>query len=137
MLGPILAAAAIAYVGLPADLARAAHDYDEAQVKSDKAALERLLADDYRLANSSGEVETKTQFIADQTAAGYRLDPFTVEEPYQRLMGDAALLGGVATLKGTDGGKAYSVRLRFLDVWEKRAGRWQVVFTQATRVPAG
>ena len=47
-----------------------------------------------------------------------------------------SLLGGVATLKGTDGGKPYSVRLRFMDVWQKRGGRWQVVFTQATRAPA-
>jgi hypothetical protein len=136
MLTAILAAAAVTYAGLPADLATAADAYDAAQVTSDKAALERLLADDYRLANSGGRVETKAQFIAEQIAAGYRLEPFTVEEPYQRLMGETALLGGVATLKGTDGGKAYSVRLRFVDVWQKRAGRWQVVFTQATRAPA-
>ena len=134
MLAALFAAGAMVATALPADLSRAARDYDMAQVKSDRAALERLLADDYRLANSSGQVETKAQFIADQTAAGYRLEPFTVEEPYQRVMGATALLGGVAALKGTDAGKAYSVRLRFLDVWQKRAGRWQVVFTQATRV---
>ena len=133
MLGLLMAAAVAA--ALPADLAKAAHDYDQAQIKRDKAALERLLADDYRLANSSGQVETKAQFIADQTAPGYKLEPFTVEEPIERVMGDVALLGGVARLKGTDGGKAYDVRLRFLDVWQKRGGRWQVVFTQATRAP--
>jgi len=133
MLGLLMAAALAA--ALPADLVKAAYAYDQAQIKSDKAALERLLADDYRLANSSGQVETKAQFVADQTAPGYRLEPFTVEEPIQRVMGDTALLGGVATLKGTDGGKPYSVRLRFTDVWQKRDGRWQVVFTQATRAP--
>ena len=133
MLGLVMAAAVAA--ALPADLAKAAREYDQAQIKSDKAALERLLADDYRLANSSGQVETKAQFIADQTAPGYQLEPFTVEEPIERVMGDTALLGGVATLKGTDGGKPYAVRLRFMDVWAKRGGRWQVVFTQATRAP--
>ena len=135
MVGLAALAAAAAMTHLPADLAAAAHAYDEAQVKSDRAALERLLADDYRLANSGGQVEDKPQFIADQTASGYRLNPFTVEEPIEKVMGDVALLGGVANLSGTDGGKAYSVRLRFMDVWQKRAGRWQVVFTQATRVP--
>ncbi|MBW8815139.1 MAG: nuclear transport factor 2 family protein [Caulobacterales bacterium] len=129
----ILAAAAAA---LPTDLAQAVHDYDVAQVKSDKAALERLLAPDYQLANSSGKVETKDEFIADQLAPGYKLNPFTVEAPIERVMGDVALMGGVADLSGTDGGKAFSVRLRFLDVWQKRDGRWQVVFTQAGRVPA-
>jgi ketosteroid isomerase-like protein len=132
-----LLAAAVAAAPLPSDLAQAAHEYDLAQVHGDKAALERLLAEDYRLANSSGQVETKAQFIADQTAPGYKLEPFTVEEPIERVMGEVALLGGVARLKGIDGGKPYDVRLRFLDVWQKRGGRWQVVFTQATRAPAG
>ena len=53
-----------------------------------------------------------------------------------RVLGDVAMLGGVANLRGTDGGKPYSVRLRFMDVWVKRDGKWVVVFTQATRVPA-
>ncbi|MDB5441816.1 MAG: hypothetical protein JWP73_192 [Phenylobacterium sp.] len=121
---------------LPRDLAIAAHAYDDAQVKSDKPALQRLLADDYFLANSSGQLEGKAAFIADQTAPGYRLEPFKVEGPINKVMGDVALLGGVATLTGTDSGKPYSVRLRFVDVWVKRKGHWQVLFTQATRDPA-
>jgi ketosteroid isomerase-like protein len=132
----VAALLAAAVAALPADLAKAAHDYDQAQVRSDRAELERLLADDYVLQNSAGRVQDKTGFIADQVAPGYRLEPFQVEEPVEKVMGDVALLGGVATLRGTDGGKAYSVRLRFVDVWRKRDGRWQVVFTQATRAPA-
>jgi hypothetical protein len=134
MLAAALAAAAL-MVALPADLEKAAHDYDVAQVKSDKAALERLLAPDYVLHNSAGAVQDKASFIADQTAKGYRLDPFKIEEPVWRVYDNVALLGGVATLTGTDGGKAYKVRLRFMDVWQKRGGRWMVVFTQATRAP--
>jgi ketosteroid isomerase-like protein len=121
---------------LPPDLVRAAHDYDQAQVKSDKAELERLLADDYRLQNSSGQAQDKASFIADQIAPGYRLEPFTVEDPVEKVMGDVALLGGVATAKGTSDGQPFNLRLRFVDVWEKRGGAWKVVFSQATRVPA-
>ena len=129
----ILAAALLA--ALPADLAKAVHDYDQAQVKSDRSALERLLADDYRLQNSSGAVQDKTSFIADQIAPGYRLDPFKIEQPVEKVMGDVALLGGVATVTGLSEGQPYKVRLRFVDVWHKRGGRWVVVFSQATRVP--
>ena len=138
MLAAILMAAALLAGGgaaLPADLAKAAHDYDQAQVKSDKAELQRLLADDYRLQNSSGAVQDKASFIADQVAPGYRLDPFNIEEPVEKVMGDVALLGGVATVSGTSEGQPYKVRLRFVDVWQKRAGRWVVVFSQATRAP--
>ncbi|HEY8004119.1 MAG TPA: nuclear transport factor 2 family protein [Phenylobacterium sp.] len=137
MLAAILAAAAMAAAHLPPDLAKAAHDYDLAQMKSDKAELERLLAPDYRLFNSGGQVQDKAAFIADSTAPGFHMEPFTVEEPLEKVMGDTALMGGVAMLKGVDGGKPFSARLRFMDVWAKRGGKWQVIFTQATRVPAG
>jgi hypothetical protein len=137
------AAGALAFAGaalaepIPADLRAAAHAYDEAQVHGDRAALQRLLADDYRLQNSGGQVQDKASFIADSVAPGFHLEPYVVEEPIERLLGaDAALLGGVATLKGTDGGKPFSARLRFMDVWAKRNGAWRVVFTQATRAPA-
>ena len=104
-------------------------------MKSDRAELQRLIADDYRLQNSSGAVQDKASFIADQLAPGYRLDPFKIEQPVEKVMGDVALLGGVATVSGTSEGQPYKVRLRFVDVWQKRGGRWVVVFSQATRAP--
>jgi hypothetical protein len=122
---------------LPPDLAAAAKAYDQAQMNSDKAELERLLAPDYVLHNSQGLVQDKQSFIADSTAPGFHMNPFTIDEPVERVMGDVALLGGVGTLSGTDGGKPFTVRLRFMDVWQKRGGKWRVIFTQATRAPAG
>lgn len=130
LLAALLAAASVT---LPADLAKAAHDYDRAQVTSDRAELERLIADDYLLHNSQGKVQDKKSFIADQVAPGYKLEPFKVEEPVEKVMGDTAILGGVARAKGTAGGEAFDVRLRFIDVWRKRDGVWRVVFSQATR----
>ncbi|MDE2266092.1 MAG: nuclear transport factor 2 family protein [Alphaproteobacteria bacterium] len=119
--------------GLPPDLARAAHDYDQAQMHNDGAALNRLLADDYTLVNSRGIVETKAQFIADSTAPGFHVDPFVVREPIEKIWNDGAVLGGLVLAGGTDGGKRFSVPLRFADIWAKRNGRWQVVYTGVTR----
>jgi Domain of unknown function (DUF4440) len=133
LIAAILAAAVAA--SLPADLAKAAHDYDVAQTTSNRAELERLIADDYVLHNSGGQVQDKTSFIGDQIAPGYKLEPFVVEEKVEKVMGEAALLGGVARAKGTAGGEAFDLRLRFVDVWQKRNGRWVVVMSQATRVP--
>ena len=134
MLPQVLAALTV-YTGLPADLERAVHAYDEAQVRPDRAVLERLLAPDYVLQNSAGKVQDRASFIADQLAPGYSLQPFRIEEPVQKVMGDVALLGGVATLQGLDGGQPFTARLRFVDVWQKRGRRWVVVMTQATRAP--
>ena len=119
--------------GLPPDLAQAAKDYDQAQMHNDRAALERLLADDYTLLNSRGEVETKAQFIAESTAPDFHLDPYVVRDPVERVWKDGAVLGGVVTLSGTDAGSPFTAALRFADVWAKRGGRWQVVYTGVTR----
>ncbi|MGB3268367.1 MAG: nuclear transport factor 2 family protein, partial [Rhodanobacter sp.] len=97
-------------------------------------ALQRLLADDYVLFNSRARVEDKADFVRDYTAPGYSLKPFTVEHEVVRHWPGGAVLGGVVTLEGTSEGKPFKVRLRFADIWAERDGRWQVIFTQATRV---
>jgi ketosteroid isomerase-like protein len=124
------------YPGVPADLARAATDFDTAQVKGDAAVLRRLLADDYLLINSRDQREDKAQFIADYTAPGFRMDPFRIEDQVIKVWSDGAILGGVVQMTGLSEGKPYSVRMRFSDIWAKRGGTWQVVYTHANRVAA-
>jgi hypothetical protein len=118
---------------LPDDLARAAKEFDDAQMHRGGEALSRLLADDYVLVNSRGLVENKANFIADYTAAGFNLAPYIVREPIERVWGDGAVLGGLVTLSGTSDGKPFRVDIRFADIWAKRNGKWQVIYTGATR----
>ena len=120
----------------PADLAARVRAYDAAQVNSDKAALEDLLADDFVLVNSRGQRQTKSQFIADSTKPGFKIEPFVVEEPVELFWTDGAVMAGVARLRGVDGGQAFEVRLRFSDIWAKRGGKWRVVYVHASRDPA-
>jgi hypothetical protein len=127
--------AAASAAALPPDLAKAVTEYDTAQVKGDRAELERLLADDYALLNSSGEIESKAQLIADYTAPGYRLEPFVVREPIEKVWTNGAVMGGIATLTGTDDGKPFAATLRFSDIWAKRGGVWQVIYTHVSRPP--
>ena len=133
MLALLLFAAASAPI--PPDLAAAVAAYDKAQIDGNRAELERWLADDYLLINSSGKSETKAELIADYTTPGFDLDPFTIEQPVEKGWRDGAVMGGIATLRGTDGGKRYEVRLRFADIWAKRGGRWRVIYTQVAKAP--
>jgi ketosteroid isomerase-like protein len=125
-----------AHATLPPDLARAVAEFDQAQMHGDGKALARLLADDYVLVNSRALTENKADFINDYTAPGFKLDPYVVEDEIIRSWNDGAVLGGVATLQGTSDGKPFKARLHFADIWRKRDGRWQVIFTQAMREPA-
>jgi len=125
------------YDDLPSDLAHAVEAYDAAQLHNDGAALGRLLADDYRLAGSSGKVETKAAFIADSTDPNFRLLPFTLRDPVHIVWGDGAVLSAVVDNHWIDHGKPGGETMRFADIWAKRGGRWQVVYTQVTRLPDG
>jgi len=118
---------------LPADLAKAVKDYDEAQIHGDKAELQRLVADDYTLVNSSGRIQSKAELIADYTAPGYKIEPFEIMQPVEKVWSDGAVMGGVVDLRGTDGGKPFAVKLRFADIWAKRSGKWQVIYTHVSR----
>ena len=121
---------------VPADLAKAVKDYDEAQIQGDKAELQRLVADDYMLVNSSGRVQNKAELIADYTTPGYRIEPFEILQPVEKVWSDGAVMGGVVNLRGIDGGKPFSVTLRFADIWTKRNGKWQVIYTHVSKPPA-
>jgi hypothetical protein len=118
---------------LPADLAKAVQDYDAAQVHGNKAELQRLVADDYTLVNSSGRIQTKAALIADYTAPGYKIEPFEIQQPVEKVWSDGAVMGGVVDLRGMDGGKPFAVKLRFADIWAKRNGKWQVIYTHVSR----
>jgi hypothetical protein len=126
---------ATAAAAIPADLAAAVHAYDKAQIDGNRAELERWVADDYVLVNSSGKVEDKAKLIADYTTPGFDLEPFTVEQPVEKVWGDGAVMGGIATIRGTSDGQRFEMRLRFADIWAKRNGRWQVIYTQVAKAP--
>jgi ketosteroid isomerase-like protein len=118
---------------LPAELEAAARAFDRAQVEGDRAALERLLADDYVLVNGGGRAESKAQYIKDLTDPDVRENPLEVSAPVRTVWAGGAVLGGLALLSGTDHGVRFSARIRFANVWALREGRWQVVYGHTIR----
>lgn len=79
-------------------------------------------------------MQTKAELIADYTAPGYKIEPFKILESVEKAWGDA-VMGGLVHLKGTEGGKPFAVTLRFVDVWAKRNGKWQVIYSNVSRPP--
>ncbi len=120
---------------IPADLRKAVEDYDHAQVNANGAELRRLIADDYVLVNSGGKLQTKSELIADYLAPGYQIEPFEVLEPVEKAWGDGAVMGGLVHLKGKSEGKPFAVTLRFADIWARRNGKWQVIYTHVSVPP--
>lgn len=133
--GPAFAQASAPPADLAPDLVQAWRDYDQATARSDIAALTELVTDDYMLVNSDASVQEKASYFADFRVPGFRLDPYVIEQPFHRVMGDAALTGGVFQLDWTQDDRRQSRRLRVVHVWTRQAGRWRIAYTQLTRVP--
>lgn len=132
----LVAPAAAMAQTLPPDLAREAHEYERAQIEGDRAALGRLIADDYVLVGSDGSRTDKAGHIAEFTASGFDLEPVVVRDAVEHVWTDGAALGGTVDIVGSSGGSPFRVTLRYIDVWALRDGQWRVVYGQATRVPA-
>ena len=118
-----------------ADLKALARQADEAQIHGDRAALERLVADDFTMVGGSGARGDKAHLIAIFTDPEVTLEPYAPDETFLIPLADtAAILGGRVTMKGMDHGKPWSQTFRYADTWLKRGGRWQVVYTQVTNL---
>ena len=104
-------------------------------VEADVERARRLHADDFQLVNPAGVVLSKEQYLS-QIASGeldYLLwEPDAIEV---RRYGDAAVIRYRAQAQATFAGRK-TPRGRFwhTDVYEKRDGRWQVVWSQATQI---
>ena len=119
-----------------AALTKQADAWDKAIVRKDRAAILANMADDFRSIDGAGTVETKPVFVDGLMDAKLTIDPYTVEDFDVRLFGDVALLSGRTKMTGRFDGKPFTSHYRYIDIYAKRNGRWQIVSVQITRLPA-
>ena len=106
----------------------------DAELKQDAVALDRILADDIVEIESTGQVQTKAEDLADLKSGEFKLESLSFGDMKVRVFGNVAVVNGPYTMKGTYKGKDISHEGHFTDVFVKRQGRWQCVSTQSTPV---
>lgn len=121
-----------------ADIARLtelSNAWDKAIVAKDRAAVAGNMGEDFRIIDGQGNIGDKQQFVADILDPRLSIDPYTVEDFDVRLYGDMALLSGRTRMTGRNDGKAFVAHYRYIDIYVKRRGAWQIVSVQITRLP--
>ena len=113
------------------ELISLANAFSDAEVKKDRVAMERILADDYSYIHSNGSVLNKTREIAETMSGEMKWTGFKQDELNVRVYGDVAILTGREILEGAAKGYASGAR-RFTEIFVKRAGNWQLVGGQST-----
>jgi ketosteroid isomerase-like protein len=111
------------------------HDWENANVKADAAAVERLEAADFVFTAPDGMMTGKSDDLNDLKTGNFRADGIDLSDLKARVYGNAAVVTGKATLKNCKWrGKDISGDYRFTDVWAKVNGNWQVVASQSAAV---
>ena len=105
------------------------------EVKDTKA-LDMLLANTFVSVDIDGSISSKSEFLASIKSPDYQPSQAVTEQSNVQVYGDVAVVVGVFRIKGTEKGKPYVRRERFVDTWIKLHGTWQCVATTSTLITA-
>jgi ketosteroid isomerase-like protein len=131
-----LPAAPAGGTNMPAALADAVSAYRQATMRNDTATLSKLVADDYVLVNSDGSMQAKPSYLDDFRRPGFKIERYVVDQPAHAVWGNTGLVRGRLHLTWTQDGETHDRVVRIAHVWIRRDGRWQIAYTQLTRVAA-
>lgn len=116
------------------ELIKLENHWNDATVKRDVAALGRIMADDWTGIFPDGAIVTKAQNLANLKSGEDVYTSAVGDEWKIRVYGDTAVVFGRFTAKEQYKGKDVSGQYRTVDVWVKKAGRWQCIATAATKI---
>ncbi len=119
--------------GSPAEaqVMRAEEERHDALLRTDLAVLDRLYADEYIAIHNTGTVRTKSDVLADFSKQRLPYEVRDTRDVIVRVYGDAAVVTGLLIAGLRDG---TTRKRRFVNVWVKRDGRWQLVVHQSTPI---
>jgi ketosteroid isomerase-like protein len=108
--------------------------WNHALAEKDTKALDMLLHNTMVLMDTDGSVQSKGEFLASVKVPDYQPSQATIDQTSVRVYGDTAVVVGIFRVKGTDKGKTFARRERFVDTWIKTNGTWQCVATTAAMI---
>ena len=109
-------------------------EYDQAWVKQDVAAFERLIADDITQTDMKGRVLSKAQIIANAKSGDVKFESGKSDNIKVRVYGNTALVTSVWTEKSINKGEVLAGSTINTMVYVKKNGAWQVVSDQVTPI---
>jgi ketosteroid isomerase-like protein len=121
--------------GAEEELLKLEEAFGEAIVKNDLEGVGRLVADEWIIIDSNGEIVERTRFF-EVIKSGALTHAMMESEGFRvRVYGDSAVVTGITRTKGKFMGQEFSTQERATDVFVRREGQWQCVLTHLTRLP--
>ena len=105
----------------------------QALMRRDEATVGSILAEDYLLTTSRGELVDKSQAMSDLRSADLAVESCEIDGLNVRVYGDAAVVAGRSSVAGRLGDQDLSSRYRYTRVYVYRQNRWQIVAAHLSR----
>jgi ketosteroid isomerase-like protein len=108
-------------------------EWMDAYVHNDVDALDRILADDYKLTDSFGRTRTKADDLANAREGGTKYDAYDTSDVRVRVWGDTAVVTGRSVIRGASDGQPFAYDITFTDTLAHIGGRWRAVSAHLSR----
>lgn len=109
------------------------NDLGNAMVASNLNRIDRAYADDWETITSTGELFNKEGLLQDFKSGNHKLRSFQNGPMNVQVLGDVALVQTSVNEQRIQDGKDISGLFVFMDLLQKRAGKWVIVRTLAAR----
>ena len=101
----------------------------------DYAALDRILGDQLIYAHSTGNIESKKEYLARLRSGAQKYDAIELQSTTVRMYGDSAVAHSQARMAGKSNGNPFNDRLMIMHFWVKQGPQWRLVAHQTTKLP--
>lgn len=102
---------------------------------NDGVGIERLLADDWAVITTKGEVGEGKTIFPSGIKSGYLIrKTFEISEPRVRLYGNVAVITALVKTSGVIHGKPFDIRERQTDVLHWQDDGWKSVLTHESKI---
>jgi ketosteroid isomerase-like protein len=110
--------------------------WNHALEAKDSNAVNMILGNPFVSVNADGSIADRSEYLASIKSADYQPSQAVTEQTSVQIYGNTAVVVGIYREKGTEKGKPYVHRERFVDTWIKSNGTWQCVATTSTSIIA-
>jgi hypothetical protein len=97
--------------------------------------LEQILDENFRVVTSKGEVQTKTQYIANLRSGTFTHDSIMVEQHQANIVNQTAVLTGRGRFHMTVSGNKVQRHLSFMEVFVLTNRTWKLLALYASVIP--
>ncbi|WP_341834607.1 nuclear transport factor 2 family protein [Chitinophaga pollutisoli] len=109
-------------------------DWIQAYPEKDTATIHRIVADDLVMINAAGARISKKDLIKNVAKPAMPITSAMIDNVEITVKGNIGIVVAVVEFTMTQNGKETTVKNNYMDVYEKRDGRWIAIAAHVTRL---